>query len=379
MQQAVKQVAREIATDLSDEVLVPNNDVSSVPNNRNIAALRKKIKSARLEKLMARQLEDELSIDHIEIEDPQGSNPDAMPVFQHEDDIAKATDASFEEPYVNYRPHSKHSSSKARAIDLHQSLRHCGEMLQKITISSQALTDLSSHASGLETFLRTVEQDLAALERSEIRVKELEEISDQQRIQIQEFRAEAKKQKKQIEMLETMHKSSLSSNEKTNNELARVQNTIRKKEREISNLHASVSESEQARNSVKSDLNKLTVELSHSNQTLSASRDKLRIKDVEITKLVAEVNSLTAENDHALDKYADIQAKYDDANKRYLEQQNQHYTKIHSLENQVRELKQQLESNNREKAELSVELNAANNLLVLHEEMISALSPIDDE
>ena len=164
MHQAVKRVAGEVATDLSDQELIPNNDVTGTQTNRNIAALRQKIKSARLEKLMARQLETELSIDHIEIEEPEDFRfaPDDN---QSLEDIKSTLRADpFEGLHEADDTYSSHPSSKIRSIDLHQSLRHCGEMLEKIKFSAQALTDLSSHANGLEAFLRTVEQDLVALE-----------------------------------------------------------------------------------------------------------------------------------------------------------------------------------------------------------------------
>ncbi len=378
MHQAAKRVATEIATNLSDEELIPSNDRGGSPVKRNISELRQKIKSARLEKLMARQLESELSIDHIEIEEPQELDFELDENF----DISLDSEPSESPSAGNFAEEAaltSHSTLQSRNIYLQQSKRSCGEMVEKIKTSSQVLSNLAGYASGLERYLNTIERELITLERSEKKVLVLEETNDKMRLELHETQAVIKKQSKQIELLETMHKSSLNSNEKANNEIARLQNSLRKKDREINGLEATISEAEQSRNGLKSDYNKLANELGHTSQSLTNSREKLRIKDIELTKHLADINTITAENEQNLDKLADVQAKYDELNRRSLEQQNQHYTKIHTLENLVRELKQNVETNNREKAELSVELNAANNLLVLHEEMITALSPEDDD
>ena len=72
-----------------------------------------------------------------------------------------------------------------------------------------------------------------------------------------------------------------------------------------------------------------------------------------------------------------IQTKYDELNKSALGQQSQQYGRIHELESVLRDTKRQLEVKAKSNAELSVELEATNNLLVLHEEMVAALSPQD--
>jgi len=57
-------------------------------------------------------------------------------------------------------------------------------------------------------------------------------------------------------------------------------------------------------------------------------------------------------------------------NKSALEQQSQQYARIHELESVMRDVKRQLEFKTKTNAELTVELEATNNLLVLHEEMV---------
>ncbi|MEM9330859.1 MAG: hypothetical protein AAGA53_06005 [Pseudomonadota bacterium] len=376
MHQAVKQLAAELATDLDDQELVPSNDVNQSPVNKSIDELREKIKSARLEKLMARQLETELSIDHIEIETPEeNSELEAQLVHDPVDEEISSTELTSEMPESQSNGVYSILSNQTGTMNVLESRRTCDDMRDKIKNSSEVLTGLAEQADGLANYLQLVERDLAGFQSAKVRIKELEEKSDQLRIQRQEAQAMVEKQKKQIEMLETMRKSSANAHESAKNEIAQLNNSVRKKDREIGNLQTSVADIERDRNSLKSEISKLEMELSQGTQALKSTREKLRNKDVELTKVVSDLNALSAENEQNVDKFADLQAKYNELNKRGLEQQNQHYSKIHELENSVRELKRQVETNNREKSELAVELSAANNLLVLHEEMISALSP----
>ncbi|MGI9350257.1 MAG: hypothetical protein ACR2O3_01735 [Rhizobiaceae bacterium] len=376
MHQAVKRAAAESVTDLSDEELVPNNDTESPVINRNIEKLRNKIKSARLEKLMASQLEAELSIDHIEIEEPDVSE---LHLEEEPEFISKATTL---ETYSDARKNEDLASderfsfgnSRSGAGDIQRSRRTCDEMAKNIKNSSNVFLKMIEQASGMAEYLEVVEQELNDLERARIHIRELEENSDQSRIQIQEFQSTIEKQKKQIEMLEAIRKNTADAHESSKNEITQLQNALRKRDREIGNLQSGISDANRDKNSLKSELGKLELEVQHGNQALTTAREKLRNKDVELTKLVADLNEVVTDNDEIRDKFADIESKYNDLNKRGLDQQSQNYSKIHDLENLVRDLKRQIQMSNQEKAELQVELSAANNLLVLHEEMIDTLS-----
>lgn len=57
-----------ITTGFDSETIIANNDVIERTNGQSIEALRSKIKASRLEKLMARQLESELSLAEIAFE-----------------------------------------------------------------------------------------------------------------------------------------------------------------------------------------------------------------------------------------------------------------------------------------------------------------------
>ena len=169
MHQAVKRAAAEPATDLSDEELVPSNDTQSPLINRNIEKLREKIKSARLEKLMASQLEAELSIDHIEIEEPDigelqveeerdfGTEIGSLEI---EPDTDKKDDYTASERF-------SFSTNRSRAGDIQRSRRTCDEMVKNIKNSSNAFIKLVDQASGMAEYLEVVEQELIDLDRAQ--------------------------------------------------------------------------------------------------------------------------------------------------------------------------------------------------------------------
>jgi len=97
-------------------------------------------------------------------------------------------------------------------------------------------------------------------------------------------------------------------------------------------------------------------------------------KDISSAKLTSDYASLIKQNSKVTNDLNNIQNKYDELNKSALEQQSQQYARIHELESVMRDVKRQLEFKTKTNAELTVELEATNNLLVLHEEMVTALS-----
>ncbi|MEM9279630.1 MAG: hypothetical protein AAGA76_13755 [Pseudomonadota bacterium] len=376
MGDTLKHAAAEVTIDLDDQELVPGNDVNASSVSKNIEELREKIKSARLEKMMARQLETELSIDKIEIEEPQDT-----PELDIDNVLNKVgqqlSGVYSEQPESHSRQRTSYSTpvNQAYAINRHEPRRTCDEMVDKIKNSSEVLSDIAEQASELVQYLQVVEGDLANFETAKIRIKELEEKTEQIRIERHEAQAIVDKQKKQIEMLETMRKTAVSGHESAKSEILELKESIRGKDLELNNLKSDVSQSEREKNILKSEIGKLEAELSEGTKELKTTRDNLKNKDIELAKVVSDLNSLTTENEQNSDKLAKLQGKYNDLNKRGLEQQNEHFGKIHELESTVRELRSRIETHEREKSELNVELNASNNLLVLHEEMIAALSP----
>lgn len=378
MKNAVMRATAETTTNLSNEELVPSNDTSGPLAGRNVDELREKIKSARLEKLMARQLESELGIDNLEIEEVPGE--DLQPI----EDLDDPKLASYDEEqnfdfqadaYDQDNDIMQLSANHSRTIQMQRTQRTCEEMVDGIRSGSEILSALADQAGGLSSFLKAAERDIAALTDSKQKVKSLQDEVENIRHAHQEAKAAIKKQERQIELLESMRKNHTKSQDSAKREISQLQESVRRKDREINSLQISASNAEHDRDALKSKLSKLNIELQQSNEELSASREKLRKKEMELANQQGDMQSISAEKNQAQEKLAEVQSKYNEINKRGLEQQGQQYAKIHELENKVREMKRQLDLGKQEKAELAVELSAANNLLVLHEEMIEALSP----
>lgn len=134
--------------------------------------------------------------------------------------------------------------------------------------------------------------------------------------------------------------------------------------------------------SIQSQLTSLSEKLSTSDINLEVATkelenltSELHDKDMMCAKLTSDYSSLIKSNTKVIGDLDNVQNKYEELNKSALEQQSQQYARIHELESSLRDTKRHLELKSKTNAELTVELEATNNLLVLHEEMVAALSP----
>ncbi|MEM7215556.1 MAG: hypothetical protein AAF423_08435 [Pseudomonadota bacterium] len=377
MQQAVKRNAAEFETDLDGQALIPSNDLTGQPSGRDINELKEKIKTARLEKMMARELEAELSIDQIEFEEPtpQPANTDEVSLQERLSNlILEGLEKDARPAPEDPAPTQIGSTDTHLKSELMDSMRRFEELADNVRNNSRLFVDLSEEASGLVEYLQGIERDLVLLDQTREELKQLNRSSERTELQWQEAQETIERQQKKIELMETMRKSSLEDQESVNRQLTKLQFILNEKSQEVLSLEEDIANSECEKDALKEKLQMLDTDLLNSDQNLDVANNKLIEKDRRIAKLTTELSAMTDQATQNEEKFALLRKKYNDLNKRGLEQKSEHYNNMHEIEAAVRELKRQLKANKQEKAELAVELNATSNLLTLHEEMIAELS-----
>lgn len=448
-------------SDIEDSSIALNTiDNTKVSNLTNLDAdeIRAKIKAARLEKLMARQLESELSFELDTDITPSDADLEIAPIEEVAPIKAEAP-VELEIPASKARGYSAGSSKRMRNI---QSTRHsCDEMVTRIRSGSDILTGLNEQTTNLVKQLQFMEQEFARFEEAESKAARL--ASDHKRVtgEYEEALNLIEKQNRQLDVLEAQRANSNANYETTKAELEKLQrehqrevelfaesqmvnseleqdnrsltsklstmeanlaettselnvtnNALKQKDMEAARAHAELSSArerlmnaETSLDTTSQELEKLAkdftnkeIELQRTESDLAAASEKLAAAEQNLERTTKELESLTIEahdkemlcakltsdyaslikaNTKVMSDLDNIQTKYDELNKSALEQQSKQYGRIHELESVLRDTKRQLELKTKANAELSVELEATNNLLVLHEEMVAALSPED--
>lgn len=448
-----------VALDTTENTKV--NDLT----NLDADSIRAKIKAARLEKLMARQLESELSFEldteiasstaELEIA-PSTAKLEIAPTETILETKIEAP-VELEIPASKARGYSAGSSKRMRNI---QSTRHsCDEMVTRIRTGSDILNGLNEQTTNLVKQLHFMEQEFARFEEAETKAVKL--ASDHKRVtgEYEEALNLIEKQNRQLDVLEAQRSNSNANYETTKVELEKLQrehqreaelfaesqmvnteleqenrslesklstaetniaettselqitnNALKQKDMEAARAQAELSSArerlmnaETSLDTTSQELEKLSkdftnkeIELQSTESQLAATSEKLASAEQNLERTTKELESLTIEahdkemmcakltsdyssliktNTKVMSDLDNIQTKYDELNKSALEQQSQQYGRIHELESMLRDTKRQLEIKTKANTELSVELEATNNLLVLHEEMVAALSP----
>lgn len=453
--------ALKIADFDDKSVEVKSNDQDNLSRLTNLDAdeIRAKIKAARLEKLMARQLESELSIEldtQIDIGEFELTSIETVaPVIEPVAKVEETVD--LEVPASKARGYSAGSSKRMRNI---QASRHsCDEMVSRIRSGSDILSGLNEQTTNLVKQLQFMEQEFARFEEAEIKATKL--ALDHKRVtgEYEESLNLIEKQNRQLDVLESQRSNSNANYEQTKAELERLQREHQRETELFAESQMVNSELEQDNRSLKSKLEANQTALDEATSDLQATSSALKQKDMEAArahaeltsakerlanaeislettsqeldllakkftdkeiecqsiqtqlatateklhsaetslmhttkelesitseahekdmmcaKLTSDYASLIKSNSKVMTDLDNVQNKYDGLNKSALEQQSQQYARIHELESVLRDTKRQLEIKSKSNAELTVELEATNNLLVLHEEMVAALSP----
>lgn len=298
MSNALRRSQQDAVGSLAEEMLhSPGFDASDELDKEGVDELREKIKSARLEKLMARQLESELSIDGLEPISSSLSEDDFDRWIMSDDmstlNANETSNANTPDPLAAPDPLSIAKAAqlnipKPATSDLIQD--EVDEVKQMIKSGMDMVDKLNAHSEGLKTSLGKFENDFSRLAMT----------------------------KRQLQELEDNHK-------------------------------------------------KLVKDYKEASNFISQQRKQVGI-------LEARLNKTSTESAQYRSKLIGLQEKYDELNRRSLEQQGAHHAKFQELEHKLRELHGELEVTRRDKAQAITELKAANSLLVLHDEMMETLS-----
>lgn len=450
--------ALKIADIEDNSVALDTTDNTKVNSLTNLDAdsIRAKIKAARLEKLMARQLESELSFELDTDIEPSTAEIELTAPVEILEPKAEAP-VELEVPASKARGYSAGSSKRMRNI---QSTRHsCDEMVTRIRSGSDILNDLNEQTTNLVKQLHFMEQEFAKFEEAETKAAKL--ASDHKRVtgEYEEALNLIEKQNRQLDVLEAQRSNSNANYETTKVQLEKLQrehqreaelfaesqmvnseleqenrslesklstveaniaettselqitnNALKQKDMEaaraqaelssarerLMNAETSLDTTSQQLETLSKDFTNKEIELQSTDSKLAATNEKLASSEQSLERMTKELESLTTEahdkemlcakltsdysslikaNTKVIGDLDNIQTKYDELNKSALKQQSQQYGRIHELESILRDTKRQLEVKAKATAELSVELEATNNLLILHEEMVAALSP----
>ncbi len=368
-------------TGFDQETITANNDVVCNSNDQSIDQLRSKIKAARLEKLMARQLESELSIEEIDFE----PSLEALDLTPNEDVFSEAeAETEMQTPATKARglfPRRSRVELTERSSEIDPRSRFktqrqdCEKLLLEFQEHSRLMTRISDKSNSFLDYLNRIEQEFVAMDSMELEIREktreLERI-EKQRV---EHRALVEKQSKQIELLETMRQSSANNYEETKRQLEELQAQTENQSNQLNEANALIARYEREALTANEKLDTMRSDFEKANASVNALRRQTQDQDRQLSHALSELNEVSAHNEQTLHELSSLQIKYNTLNKKALEQQGQHYSRISELEEALRRAKSQIEQSNREKSDLKHELEAANNLLVLHEDMIAALTP----
>lgn len=370
---AAQQVGEQLAvtTGFDSETLTASNDIAYVAEDPSLEELRSKIKAARLEKLMARQLESELSVDEINFE-PSLDDLDLAVDSTVAENVPQAPRAFLTSAAPDLASRSSATDPRSRFKTNRQD---CEDLLEDFREHAHLMTRISEKSNSFLDYLNRVEQEFSSMDSMEMelreKTRELERIEKQR----QEHKTLVEKQRKQIDLLETMRKTSVENYDNAKHQLDELQLQSEQQAGKLNEAHAMLSRFERETVAWSEKYETMRVEYEKASSMVASLRRQNHDQDRQLSQTVGELNDLKTENEQNLHELSNLQIKYNELNKKSLEHQSQHYTKIAELEETVRAMKGQLDQRNREKADLVNELEAANNLLVLHEEMISALSP----
>ena len=281
---------------------------SSNPPVNNVDLIREKIKAARLEKLMAHQLANEL---HIEA-------------------------TGVEEVAITTEPANSQS------------------------IEPTADTDIDALVSRVNETTRDVSQFLAESGCGSDEGEEAQAIAASTKTPIQESNALVEKQQKQIAVLKQLRAQDDDHMAALRLALGQLEELNRKQDDALGQSRTHIN-----------DLFK-TVDLL--NDELEGSDRKRRRLQSRLDEMHLQSKQQSEELVQATSELSALQNKHTDLNKHCLEQQNKHYTRMKTVEEQLREARKEIELLAKQKLEMQEELAANHKLLELQDEMIATLS-----
>jgi len=341
--------------DFNGEIIVASNDTHSanVTNNQ-IDAVRSRIKAARLEHLMARQLETDLAIELTVA--PQLENEIMAAMSDTTNDCETAIEA--------YEPYTK-------AVEERKAFRKkredCKTLVSRFQNQTSALGDLIESSGGLLSFISQIEAEFVSAELAQKELDDTQIELENLRISNKEQSIALEQQTRQINVLEALQES-LSHN------FSEAKETIRNLIAENHRIQRDWQKAQEEASSLTQKNAELSKESRNADKTIRAMQEQLLEKEKTLSDTSGKALRISQEVEQERDAYSELQSKYERLNVKSLEYQGQHLCRISELEETTTALKENLENTRREKETLGSELDAVNKLLMLHGEMLDTLS-----
>ena len=352
-----------VATEAFDgNSVVANNDpLPGHTTNQEIENVRSRIKAARLEHLMARQLETDLA---IELTIAPQLEADILATMTETTDQCDAEIAVLE-PYTR-EVEEHHFFEKTRS--------ECASLVSTFQQQAAALENLVESSGGLLNFINRIEVEFRNADAAKIELNDTRLELENARVSNMEHTSTIEKQKKQISVLEALRESmahNFSDAKATITELkaknTEAQQKLEDTQEEASRFLTIASHLETEKEQAEADLAK-------AEETISSLRTELKKRETELTATSSKVSAIKAKSATTQDEFAELKSKYEQLNIKSLENQGEHLSRISELEHAAKSLKIDLDATRREKEDLGSELDAVNKLLMLHGEMLDALS-----
>ena len=352
-----------VATEAFDgNSVVANNDpLPGHTTNQEIENVRSRIKAARLEHLMARQLETDLA---IELTIAPQLEADILATMTETTDQCDAEIAVLE-PYTR-EVEEHHFFEKTRS--------ECASLVSTFQQQAAALENLVESSGGLLNFINRIEVEFRNADAAKIELNDTRLELENARVSNMEHASTIEKQTKQISVLEALRESmahNFSDAKATITELkaknTEAQQKLEDTQEEASRFLTIASHLETEKEQAEADLAK-------AEETIISLRTELKKRETELTATSSKVSAIKAKSATTQDEFAELKSKYEQLNIKSLENQGEHLSRISELEHAAKSLKIDLDATRREKEDLGSELDAVNKLLMLHGEMLDALS-----
>ena len=352
-----------VATEAFDgNSVVANNDpLPGHSTNQEIENVRSRIKAARLEHLMARQLETDLA---IELTIAPQLEADILATMTETTDQCDAEIAVLE-PYTR-EVEEHHFFEKTRS--------ECASLVSTFQQQAAALENLVESSGGLLNFINRIEVEFRNADAAKMELKDTRLELENARVSNMEHASTIEKQKKQISVLEALResmahnfsdaKAKITELKAKNNE---AQQKLEETQEEAGRFLTIASHLETEKEQAEADLTK-------AEETITSLRTELKKRETELTATNSKVSAIKAKSVTTQDEFSELKSKYEQLNIKSLENQGQHLSRISELEHAAKSLKVDLDATRREKEDLGSELDAVNKLLMLHGEMLDALS-----
>ena len=352
-----------VATEAFDgNSVVANNDpLPGHTTNQEIENVRSRIKAARLEHLMARQLETDLA---IELTIAPQLEADILATMTETTDQCDAEIAVLE-PYTR-EVEEHHFFEKTRS--------ECASLVSTFQQQAAALENLVESSGGLLNFINRIEVEFRNADAAKIELNDTRLELENALVSNTEHASTIEKQTKQISVLEALRESmahNFSDAKATITELkaknTEAQQKLEDTQEEASRFLTIASHLETEKEQAEADLAK-------AEETIISLRTELKKRETELTATSSKVSAIKAKSATTQDEFSELKSKYEQLNIKSLENQGQHLSRISELEHAAKSLKIDLDATRREKEDLGSELDAVNKLLMLHGEMLDALS-----